>query len=306
MNIYLITCAFSRLVNCELKKILGNNEYLFLNMNRNNFNEFFEECGYSFFLDDMKYIVVKNMLNNLDASQEDKLIKYFSKPNEKVTVIFLEEKVDARKKLIKSIKKNYSFINVEVDYKNIYGIVNDYIKDCGYKYDYELTKFLVNTYSSNIDLIFNELDKVFLYYDKEVVLSIRSVFDIISTPINTNSFKFVEAVVNKDLALSQNYLSDLLTCKTEITSLIILLAREYRLISYVKTYYKRHLGIKEMAAKLKLLDWQVEKHYKNSLSYTDSELKFIIKMLGEYDEQIKTGRLEKNSAIQLTLLNIIV
>lgn len=306
MNIYLITGSSFRLMDKEIKKIINDSRYVFLNMSRNSIDELFDECGYSFFLDDMKYIVVKNLFKELKEKNEERIINYLNKPNEKVTVIFLEEKVDSRKKIIKTIKKNYKFIDLTVDYKNVYSIINDYIKENKFNYDYDLTKYLVGVYLLNIDLICAEIDKVFLYYDKPITLSVKSVENIIAMPINTNSFKFIDAVVNKNLELSQKLLEDLIICKTEITSLIILLAREYRLISYVKFYCEQKLNIKEISSKLKMQDWQIDKYYKNSLKYMDFELKNIIKMLALYDEKIKTGRLEKNSAIQLILLNIIL
>lgn len=306
MNIHLITSTSVRLTETEIEKITKKNNYVLLNVKKNSFGEFFEECGYSFFLDETKYIVVKDFLNNLKENEEETLLKYLAKPNDNVVIIFVEEKVDSRKKMIKTIKKNYSMIDLTVDYKNVYKIINDYIKINKFNFDYDLTKYLVGVYALNIDLIFNELDKVFLYYDKPINLSVKLVEDIISTPLNTNNFKFVEAVVNKNLEVAQNILKDLLICKTEITSLIVLLAREYRLISYVKYYYLKNINIREISSNLKLQDWQIQKYYKNSLNYTTLEINNIIKMLAEYDEQIKTGVLEKNSAIQLILINIIV
>lgn len=306
MNIHLMISTSNKLADKEIKKIVGKNNIVFLNMKNHSFNEFFEECAYNFFMDEKKYVVVKDGLNNLKENEEESLIKYLGKPNPNVTVIFLEEKVDSRKKLIKTIKKGYNIIDLSFDHKNIYGIINEYIKEKKFTYDYDLTKYLVAVYSLNIDLIFNELDKVFLYYGKPIMLNKNNVDGIISIPLNTNNFKFVDAVVTKNLELSMKLLEDLLVCKTEITALITLLAREYRLISYVKTYQKRNLNIKEISSNLKMQEWQIEKYYKNSLNYTNNEINDILKMLANYDMQIKTGALEKNSAIQLILINIIV
>ncbi len=307
MNIYLITSTSNRLIEREIKKIVENNNYVFFNMAKDSFDAFFEEIGYSFFLDETKYVVVKNLLSNIDEEKSDKLLKYLSNPNEKNIIVFIEEKVDARKKIIKTIKKNFKMIDLFVDYKNIYGIVNDYIKLNKFNYDYDLTKYLVNNFGLNIDLIFNELDKVFLFYEGEnIKLGIENIKKIISTPLNSNNFKFVEVTVNKDYALAQKYLEDLKSFKVEETSLIVLLAREYRIISYVKTYLNRKLSKKEIEVNLKLQDWQVDKYYNYSLKYSDSEINSILKKLAEYDLKIKTGALNKESAIQLILFDIIL
>lgn len=305
MNIHLITSGFNRLIDMEIKKIIKDNEFITLNMISSDYNLLYEECSFSFFNSEMKYIVVKNFFSKAKETEESWLLKYLEKPNKLVTLIFVEPKVDSRKKIIKTIKNNYSFISLEVDYKNIYEIVNNYIKENKYTYEYKVSSFLVNLYSSNIDLIFSELDKVFMYYGKPIMLNVDNIKDIVSTPFNSNNFKFIEAIINKDIKKAHEVLEDLIICKTEITSLIVLLAREYRLIYCVKDLYEKRVNLKEISKTLKVIDWQVEKYYKYSISYTKSELKSLIKELAEYDCKIKTGRLEKNSAIQLFMFNII-
>lgn len=306
MNIYLITSSSHRLIEDEINKIAGNNSLLNFNMINNELNSLLEECGYSFFMDEIKYILVKNFFSNMRESDEEKIMNCLKSPNKKVILIFVEEKVDARKKIIKYINKNYCFKNIMIDNKNIYGIVNDYITKNNYKYDFYLTKYLVNLYTSNIDLIFSELDKVFLYYEKPVLLNVENVKDIISIPLTANSFKFIDAVVEKNLPIALDILEDLIIYKVEMVSLIILLAREFRLIMYIKEYSKQKIGLQEIATNLNMKEWQVQKYYKNSFLYSEDEIKNIIKILGEYDCKIKTGVTNGYSAIQLCILEIIV
>lgn len=306
MSIHLIVGESGRLAKKEIENIFSKNKYIYFNMKHNTFLDFFEECSYNFFLDETKYIVVKNIFDNLKEQEEVSLLKYFSNPSQKINIIFLEEKIDSRKKIIKELKKNFIFIDNVINYKNVYPLVNDYIKYNGFSSDYETSKYLVGIFALNVDLIFNELDKVFLYYGKPESLTVGKIENIISTPLNTSNFKFVDAVINKNLNHAKNILEDLYKIKTEPTSLIILLAREYRLISYVKTYMHKNMNVREISSKLKLQDWQIDKYYKISLTYTDNEIKEILCMLAEYDKKIKTGELEKNSAIQLIILNIIV
>lgn len=302
--LYLITGKSHKLIDKEIKKIVKQNKFLTFNMKENDASLLFEECGYSFFLDEKKYIVVKNFFTSLKEKDEERLLKYMEKPNSEVVLIFTEEKVDARKKIIKKFKKDYSFNALEIDYKNIYDLVNRYITENNFKYDYNVVKYLVNMYGLEFDLIANELDKVFIYYKNPELLTINKIESIVSTPLNSNSFKFVDAVILKDLPLAKKLLNDLLIYKTDESSLITLLAREYRLISYVKTFYEQRESLNEIMKKLKMLDWQVQKYYKSSLMYSKKELNEIIKSLADTDEGIKTGLVDKTNALEIFLLSV--
>ncbi|MFI3260522.1 MAG: DNA polymerase III subunit delta [bacterium] len=307
MNVHLITSQSFRLANMEIKKIVKDNTYLTINVIGSNTNELFEECGYAFFLDDMKYIVVKNFFKDIDSDSEERIMKYFSNVNERVCLIFLESKVDGRKKSIKKIKKDFSLINIDLDYKNIYGYINDYIKLNNFTMDYDFTKYIVGLYGLEIDIIFSELDKVFTYYEfKKTNLSINNTKSILSSSINSNSFKLIDAILNKDLSLSLKLLDDLITYKVEPISIIILLAREYRLVSYVKTYTDRKMNLSTIALELKMQEWQIQKYYQYSISLNKAEINSIMKLLAVEDEKIKTGEHNSYNALQLIILDICV
>lgn len=309
MNIYLITGSSFRLIDEEIKSIVKKNYYTTVRIDVDGSDYLFEECGYKFFLDDMKYLVVKNFFDTSRKNyeqDEEKILKYFEKPSDNVTLIFIEEKIDSRKKVFKKFKTDFVHKKIEIDYKNIYNLVNDYVSQNGYRYDYDLSKFFVNNYALNIDLIYNELDKVFLFYNNRCTLNTSMVEKVVSLPLMQNSFKFIDAVVERNLKKSLNLLNDLITCKTEIISLIILLAREFKNMTYIKEYTKLKKSSKEMEGLLKMQDWQLKKCYTNSLNYTESELKDIIIILANADEAIKKGLQNDYSAIHLCILNICV
>ena len=304
MNINLITSTSYKLIDEQIKKIVKENNYLYMNMIDDDFSSFLEEVSYSFFMDEKKYIVIKNMFSTINEKNEEKLIKYLTKPNENCIVIFIEEKVDARKKIIKTIKSSYNYINIAIDYKNVYNYIDTYIKNNNFKSDYSFNKYLVSMYALNLDIIYTELDKIFTYFNKSVLLTKENTKDILFNISNSNNFKFVESVANKSISLSYEILNDLYLNKIDPSMLIILLAREFKLIYYVKKYTENKKRLNEISSILKTQDWQTEKYYKTSLQYSEKELVEIIKKLGEKDLEIKTGKTDKYSAIQLMLLDI--
>ncbi len=95
------------------------------------------------------------------------------------------------------------------------------------------------------------------------------------------------------------------TYKIDASMLLILLAREFRLIYQVKKMYSKDNNLPSLSKKLKMQEWQVNKVYKESLNYTEKEILSIIKQIAIFDEQLKKGIIDKDNALNLIILDII-
>ncbi len=309
MNIYLITGKSNKLIKDEIDKIVSKGEVVTFNFRTNSISEILEEASYQFFLDEKKYIVVKNAdfvsSGKLDEASEKRLLAYLDGYNEQVVLIFTSEEVDNRKKIVKFIKEKFKFIPITIDYKNVYDYINTYVNKNKYKSEYKINNFLVNLYGLNIDLIFNELDKVFLFYNNPCLLQFDIVKDIVSKPLEDNVFHFIDAVVNKQENKIFSILNDLKIHKIDSSYLVILLARQFRLIFYVKTMYENKYSLKDILSTLKLQEWQLNKIYKETLNFTSDELKNLLLKLAKIDAKIKTGQVDKDIALNTFILDVI-
>lgn len=302
MNIYLITSNSQSIIKEEISNIVQNNNVLKFNMEEVSIDELYQELSYTFIIEDKKYIVAKNFF---DKTKDDRILKYLENPSEKIVLIFTEDKVDMRKKAIKYIKNNYSLINIQVDYKNVYQYVDKYAKKNGYTLDFGVGKYLVALYNLNIDIIYNELDKVFMYYNKPSKLNYNDVKEIISIPLNNNSFKFVEALVTKNIDKVHSLLEDLITYKVMMPSLIVLVAREYRLMYNIKIFQEKGFNTKDILSEFKLMDWQLKKYQNNASMYSSYDILDILSLLATYDEKIKSGKVDGYCAVQNIITYII-
>ncbi len=307
MNIHLITSNSFKIIKENIKKIAGENNLLIFNMEEQTIENLLEEIFYPSLEQTKKFILVKNAdfltSNKKTEINLDPLINYLNNPDENVILIFVNDSVDSRKKIVKLIKEKYNFINNELDYKNIYNYLNNYVKKHNFIIDYETINYLVSIYGLNYDLIVNELDKLFLYFENSTNIKFREAKDIVSKPLNDNNFKFVEAVINKRINEMYEYLNDLKVYKVEPITLIILLAREFRLIYYIKKLEKNNS--KEIMSILGLAEWQINKLHKASFNFTEKEILKHLHTLSIMDEKIKSGKIDKNIALTTVLLNII-
>ena len=247
MNIYLISNESYRLITKEIKKITKDNKYETFNLNKSSIKEILEEASYFSLDDNKKYLVVTNAdifgSDKLDDSITDSLIKYFNNPNENTVIIFTTQKpIDSRKKIVKELKSKYKVITTpKMDKKTINSLLTNYVKENDFTIDWETVNYIINNSYNNLDIMFNEIDKIMLYYNFPCRIKYQDVVSIVGTELDNNNFHFVDAVVSKKLDVALKTLNSLKVYKVDATVLTILLAREYRLMYYVKKMYQNNL-----------------------------------------------------------------
>ena len=309
MNIYLISNESYRLINKEIKKIVKNNNFEIFNMNKSSIKEILEEASYFSLDNNQKYLVVTNAdvfsADKVNDTTTDSLLNYFNNPNPNTILIFTTQKpLDSRKKIVKELKNKYKVINnAKMDKKTINSLLTNYVKEQDFDMDWETVNYIINNCYSNIDIMFNELDKIMLYYNFPCRIKYQDVVAIVGTELDNNNFHFVSAVVEKKLDEALKLLNSLKIYKVDSNVLATLLAREYRLMYYVKKMYQNKISLSEICSNLSLADWQVNKLYNNGIHYSESELLKNLVDLCNIDMNIKKGFWDKDIALYGFLLD---
>ena len=312
MNIYLISNESYRLINKEIKKITKDNNYETFNLNKSSIKDVLEEASYFSLDDNKKYLVVTNAdifgSEKLDDSITDSLIKYFNNPNENTVIIFTTQKpVDSRKKIVKELKNKYKVISTpKMDKKTINSLLTNYVKENDFTIDWETVNYIINNSYNNLDIMFNEIDKIMLYYNFPCRIKYQDVVSIVGAELDNNNFHFVEAVVSTKLDVALKTLNSLKVYKVDATVLTILLAREYRLMYYVKKMYQNKSSLTDICEYLNLADWQINKLYNNGVHYSEIELLKNLVDLCNIDMNIKKGLWDKDTALYGFLLDACV
>ena len=306
--LYLISIPSYHLIDNEIKKIVKDNDYVHFNMAKTTIKDIIDEASYYTLTGDEKYIVVSNAnffgSEKLDEKDSTLLLNYIKNPIKSTTIIFTTTSpIDLRKSITKEIKSKYKLINInKFSYKDYESEINKYVSSMGFKIEYECISYLINNSYDNLDIIFNEIDKMVLYYNHLTTIKFKDLLQVVGSIIDSNNFHFVDAVINKNLKLSLKLFDDLKVVKTEPVMLISLLAREYRLMYYVKKMYQNKKTLASICSELKLQDWQVNKLYNNSIKYSDDELLNNLVSLCNCDTSIKKGLWDKDVALISFLL----
>ena len=312
MNIYLISNESFRLINEQIKKIVKGNNYETFNLNKCSIKEVIEEASYFSLDSNVKYLVVSNAnifgSDKVDDVTTDLVLKYMANPNPNTVLIFTTQKtIDTRKKIVKELKNKYKVINTpKMDRKSLSSFLIDYIRQNDFDIDYQTINYVINNSYNDLDIMLNELDKVMLYYNFPCRIKYDDVIKIVGEELDSNNFHFVNAVIEKNLANALKILNSLKVYKVDATVLATLLAREYRLMFYIKKLYQEKVNISEICSNLSLADWQVNKLYNNGLHYSEKELLRNLVDLCNIDMNIKKGIWDKDIALYGFLLDACV
>lgn len=311
MQIYLISGESIRLIDEEVNKLISKEKNVeYFDLNTLELEDILTEAQYVSMFSDKRVIVVKNSFIFGSSKVSDKkmeiLLKYLENPNEDTVIIFTyNDKCDTRKKITKIIKEKYKYIEIpKMSYNDLVIKIRELLKKDGYTIDNDSINYIINNCLNNYDLIYNELLKLETYYNNPCKINFLDVKNIISNNIDDNNFKFVEAVINKDLKKAFKLLDELVLLKVEPISLISLLSREYRLMHCIKTLSDDKRDIVSISKELKLQTWQTDKLLKNSFRYTYDELENNIICLNECDLQMKKVYFDKATIFKTYLLKM--
>lgn len=311
MKINLISGESYLLVNEKINDIVGlSKNVTTFDLAQSTLEDVLIEAGYVSMFEEEKFIVIKNAnffgTDKIKDSDTDILLNYFEHPSDNTNLIFIcSTKLDLRKKITKIVKDRFNLINIpNLKYYEIENRAMEAFKKNGFKVEADTVKYLVQNSLNNFDLTMNEVDKIMLFYNESDYVKYEDVVNIAAKSINTNNFLFVDAVVDGDLEKSFELLNDLKIMKVEPTIILSLLARDFRIMLQIKTLQKEEKREYEILSKLGLQDWQLNKYLTKIFPFKIKELESILIKIADIDLSIKTGKVDKYTALELFILDI--
>ncbi len=308
---YLIYGESFRLIEEEIAKIIKEETNIVtMDLYHVSLHDVLVEAGYDSLFLEKKFLIVKNasFFTSAKTNEEEmeSFLNYMEHPNSLTTLIFTTyDKIDSRKKVTKMFGEKNKIVSVGgLKPNDLVSKVRDLFFSKKYKINTETLSYLVSACGNNYDLIYNEANKLFLYYNEPQTISLEDVKEIVSKSIEDNHFRFVEAVIAKDINKAVHLLDDLYVLKVEPITLLMLLAREYRILYSAISLRSMGYPIPNISKHLGLQNWQVEKSLRSSSSYYMNDLSMYLKQLAKLDYEIKSGKIDRFLALKTFLFTI--
>jgi DNA polymerase-3 subunit delta len=266
------------------------------------------------FIGEKRVIILKNPLfltSQRDKSKIEHDVKKFEmyidnpSPDSIVIIIAPYEKLDERKKIVKKIKKNGEvFFAEKMTEQTVEKWVNEKIDELNLKITPYAKQVFVQLVGPNAMLLQKELQKLKLYAEDQLTIDEHVIHLLVARSIEQNIFTLINHVAKRKLADAIRVYYDLLEQKEEPVKIVILIARQFRIIYQVQALATKGYSQNHIASTLKLRPFQVRIAREQSKYFQDKELLTILDNLAEVDYQIKTGKIDKKLALELFLLKL--
>ena len=252
---------------------------------------------------DSKVVIAENaaIFTSSGSGDLETLENYLADINPNTILIFTvnEEKVDERKKITKKIKKDYKLISFnqnETPNSLVRNLLNDY------NITSSNINLLIDRVGTNPLILENEVNKIKLYKDDKTVTK-EDIINLTTKRPEIDIFKLIDDIVmkNKDEALE--IYNEMLKVNEEPLKIVILLASQFRLMYQAKELAKKGYSEKNISEVLKVHPYRVKLALQKGKKYKAETLLNYLSVLADIDIAIKTGKTDKNLALELFLLN---
>ncbi len=252
---------------------------------------------------DSKVVIAENATIFTSSGNGDLEIleNYLAHINPNTILIFTvnEEKVDERKKITKKIKKDYKLISFNQN-ETPNSLVRNLLN--GYNITSSNINLLIDRVGTNPLILENEVNKIKLYKDDKTVTK-EDILNLTTKRPEIDIFKLIDDIVmkNKDEALE--IYNEMLKVNEEPLKIVILLASQFRLMYQAKELAKKGYSEKNISEVLKVHPYRVKLALQKGKKYKVETLLNYLNALADIDIAIKTGKTDKNLALELFLLN---
>lgn len=264
------------------------------------------------FLEELKIIILKNpkFLTKSATSTKDEIkamLKYLKSPCDSTLLI-----IDATNTVINQSNEIYKML------KNVARII-----DYPDPEEIELKGWIVRSFDANgIDIkddaltllleyigddqarLSQEIDKLSSYVGKGGTIRKEDIKLLVPKNINNEIYLLITAIINHDLALTNQIYDNLITHTKDSLTIFSLISNKFK--ELLSTYRLLKYGYSQSDI-AKFYNVSTGKAYyivQEARAFKLSDLEFYIDKLAELDYQIKSGKLDKTIGLELLLLKL--
>ena len=253
------------------------------------------------FFAEKRLIVVEN--SGFFKSSNDELAIYIKNMPDYLIIIFVEEQIDKRNKLYKSVSETgyVSEMNaqpVSVLTKWIKGLFNAENKEI----TGEAVTCLLDRSGASMNLIKQEIEKLVTYVDNRPVIEKQDVEAVCSTQTVSRIFEMISAIGEKKQQKALNLYYDLLTLKEKPMSILFLIVRQFNGILQVAQGLSQGKNNSSLAKEIGIQPFLVGKYGSCARKFTPEILYSALKDCAQVEEDVKSGKLIDRIAVEMIII----
>lgn len=253
------------------------------------------------FFADRRVIILEN--TGLCKSGGDVLSEYLKQPAESVVIILVESQIDKRSKLFKTIKdKGRACEFVPQNEQTLKKWIASLAKQDNRKISEQTAEFFLEKTGTDMANIRTEWEKLICYTMGKEIIEQEDVEAICTQRVSNRIFDMVAAIAEKRQQEALDMYHDLLTLKEPPMGILALISRQFNLMLQVKELQQKGMGGRQIADKVGLAPFIVQKYERQASRFKMKELREALSACVEADEAVKMGRLNDVLSIELLII----
>ena len=270
-----------------------------------NISQIIDACDTMPFMSDYRLVILKNTGLIYEGKKEDttKLEKYLHTLPKTTILIFIEEKIDKKLKIFKTISSIGTSHQIGSLSENelidwILNIFKDNNKDISTKE----ALYIIRNVGYNMDILLNEINKLISFKNNNTKITISDIDNICSKSVESKIFDLINFMANKNIDEAIQTYKNLIINKTSPFVVLNMISRQFRIILQCKYLYNKNYSINSIASELGLRDFIVKEAIKQSKNFSIKILLQAINECLEIDNNIKTGQIADEMAVEILII----
>ena len=253
------------------------------------------------FFKEKRMILVEN--SGFFKNSCDDLAEYMSQVPESTCFVFVEEEVDKRSKLFKAASRAGSAVEFETPKEDmlirwILGRIQREVK----KITQSVMQLFLSKTGSDMENIDKELEKLICYTLDKTEISAADVEAICTGQTENKIFEMIDAISAKNQKKALDLYYDLLALKEAPMRILFLIARQFQNLLLIKSMSAKGYPAVSIAKTAGMPSFAVQKNLRQAGAFKINQLKEAIEDCGQAEEDVKTGRMADQLAVELLIV----
>lgn len=258
------------------------------------------------FMNKFRLVIIKNSSFFIQGkkNETEKINDYINNIPETSIIVFIENKIDKRNKLFKSINSIGRCTEFKTPYDNdLIQWIKKLFTAENKSIDNNTAMFLIRTVGNKMEALNTEIEKLLNYKKDSLEISKQDIENICIKSLETKIFDLVDAIGNKKPEIALDIYNNMILLKESPIMILSMIARQFRIILQSKYLLKQGKTIDEISKRINQRNFVVKECLNQSRNFTN---KLLIKALNdclECDINIKTGKISDKLGVEMIILN---
>ena len=253
------------------------------------------------FFGERRLIVVEN--SGFFTSSQDELASYLKEMPESTCFLFVEKEVDKRNKLNKAVSSlGYTAQMGAPDERTLMRWIVGLLRTQQRGMTEQTLRYFLERIDTDMENIRRELDKLVVYTDGQVEITKEDIDAICTVHTESQIFDMVKVIAEKNQRKALQLYYDLITQKEPPMKILYWITRQFNQLYQIKDLQSKGYPDHIIAERMGIRDFIVRKNKVLCQSYSLTELRKIMEICGEREEDVKTGKLNDRMAVELLIL----